>query len=194
MDRAMVSSACLSKPSKACALEYRDGLVIALLALIPLRRRTLAALRIGKHVVKTGQLWGLEIPAVDTKTQRALDYPVSPKLSERIDVYLSTFRCCITRADTHDGLWASDQGRPMDHGSIYAAVCKRTRKAFGFAVNLHRFRHAAATLWSTQDPTNVRGAKDLLGQASFQTTERHYIMAQSRLAGRALARAIGRYE
>ena len=194
MDRALISSECLSGPSKAQALEYRDGLMIALLALIPLRRRTLAALRIGKQVVKSGQLWALEIPAEDTKTRRPLDYPVSPELSERIDVYLSNFRCRIYSTDTHDGLWASDQGRRMDHGSIYAAVRKRTRKAFGFAVNLHRFRHAAATLWSIRDPSNVRGARDLLGQASFQTTERHYIMAQSRLAGRALARAIGRYE
>jgi hypothetical protein len=32
--------------------------------------------------------------------------------------------------------------------------------------------------------------KDILGQASFGTTEKHYIMAQSRLAGRALAAAI----
>jgi len=70
-------------------------------------------------------------------------------------------------------------------------VRRRTRKALGFAVNLHRFRRAAATLWSRQDPANVRGAKDLLGHASFATTEKHYIMAQSRIAGRALARAIG---
>jgi hypothetical protein len=52
----------------------------------------------------------------------------------------------------------------VDHGSIYDAVRRRTRKAFGFPVNLHRFRHAAATFWSTQDPENVRGAKDLLGK------------------------------
>ncbi|MGA7452712.1 MAG: hypothetical protein WBW73_16025 [Rhodoplanes sp.] len=167
MKRAMVSSACLSEPSKAQALEYRDGLMIALLALIPLRRRTLAALRIGKHLVKTGPLWALEIPAEDTKTRRALDYGVSPELSERMDVYLSNFRCRIPGADTHNGLWASDQGCRMDHGSIYAAVCKRTQKAFGFAVNLHRFRHAAATLWSTQDPANVRGAKD---QAAYSAS------------------------
>ena len=57
-------------------------------------------------------------------------------------------------------------------------------------MNLHRFRHAAASFWSIGDPVNVRGAKDLLGQASFGITERHYIMAQSRLAGRALAHAI----
>ena len=77
---------------------------------------------------------------------------------------------------------------------INETVGKRTRQAFGFPVNLHRFRHAAATQWSIQDPTNVRGAKDLLGHSSFKTTEKHYIMAQSRIAGRALARAIGRYK
>jgi hypothetical protein len=37
----------------------------------------------------------------------------------------------------------------------------------------------------------VRGIKDLLGHASFGATdEKHYIMAQSRLAGRVLARAV----
>jgi integrase/recombinase XerD len=78
----------------------------------------------------------------------------------------------------------------MSPDAIYIAVRKRTKKAFGFGVNLHRFRHAAASFWSSYDPVNVRGVKDLLGQASFATTEKHYIMAQSRLAGRALARAI----
>jgi integrase len=78
----------------------------------------------------------------------------------------------------------------MCANGIYLAVHKRTKKAFGFGVNLHRFRHAAATFWSSQDPVNVRGAKDLLGHASFGTTEKHYVMAQSRLAGRALALAV----
>ena len=74
--------------------------------------------------------------------------------------------------------------------AIYLAVRKRTKKAFGFGVNLHRFRHAAASFWSIHDPANVRGVKDLLGHASFSTTEKHYIMAQSRLAGRTLARVV----
>jgi hypothetical protein len=38
----------------------------------------------------------------------------------------------------------------------------------------------------------VRGVKDLLGHTSFDTTEKHYIMAQSRIAGRALASAVDR--
>jgi integrase len=78
----------------------------------------------------------------------------------------------------------------MCANAICLALRKRTQKALGFRVNPHRFRHAAASLWSSQDPVNVRGVKDVLGHASFGTTEKHYIMAQSRLAGRALARAI----
>jgi integrase len=189
MDRA-VTAAEAAGPSKSHAFQYRDGLVIALSALIPLRRRTLAALRIGKQLVKTGDLWALDIPAADTKTRQALDYPISKELCIRIDLYLERFRRRIPGADKHTGLWVSNKQRPMSAIAIGTAVRRRTKKAFGFAVNLHRFRHAAATFWSIWDPLNVRGAKDLLGQASFGITERHYIMAQSRLAGRALARAV----
>ena len=190
MDHAVAEAEAAKRISKAHAFEYRDGLIIALLALIPLRSRTLVALRIGKQLVKTGDLWALDIPAADTKTRRPLDYPISKELCTRIDLYLERFRRRIPGADTHTGLWASNKRRPMSAIAIYNAVRRRTKKAFGFAVNLHRFRHAAASFWSIRDPVNVRGAKDLLGQASFGMTEKHYIMAQSRLAGRALAHAV----
>ena len=190
MDRATTNGDAAENMSNEQALDYRDGLIIALLALIPLRRRTLAALRIGKHLVQSGGLWALEIPAEDTKTKRPLDYPISAELSARIDLYLNQFRCRISGAKAHDGLWPSNQGRSMGDGAIYVAVRQRTLEALGFPINLHRFRQAAATLWSSRDPQNVQGSKDLLGHASFNMTE-NYIMAQSRLAGRALARAIG---
>jgi integrase/recombinase XerD len=177
--------------SKAHAFRYRDGLIIAFLALIPVRSRTLVAMRIGSHLVKTGGLWGLDIPAADTKNKRPLDYPISRELSARIDLYLDRFRRRMPGAEKHTALWASNQGRAMCAMAIYEAVRNRTRKAFGFAVNLHRFRHAAASFWSIRDPVNVRGVKDLLGHTSFgSTTEKHYIMGQSRVAGRVLARAV----
>jgi integrase/recombinase XerD len=189
MDRVVITG----KPATTRSMQtaYRDGLIIALLALIPLRRRTLAALRIGKHLVRSGDLWALDLPAEDIKTKRPLDYPISAELSGRIDWYLDQIRSRIPGAELHDYFWASTRARSMGSKAIYDAVRRRTRKALGFPVNLHQFRRAAATLWSRQDPSNVRGVKDLLGHASFATTEKHYIMAQSRLAGRALARAIG---
>jgi integrase/recombinase XerD len=191
MERAVTNSKEATHITKVDAFDYRDGLIIALLALIPLRRRTIAALRIGKHLVKSGALWSLDIPAKDNKSKRPLEYEILPDMSERIDRYLAQFRCCLPGAEVHKGLWAFNKGQPMDDGTIYDMVRRRTRKAFGFPVNLHRFRAAAGTLWSIHDPANVRGVKDLLGHASFDTTEGHYIMAQSRIAGRALAHAAG---
>ncbi len=190
MDEAMEAAGAVGAVSKACAFDYRDGLMIALLSAIPVRRRTFAALRIGTQLVRSGKLWTLEVGAEHTKNRRELDFAISAQLSARIDLYLEKFRNSIPGADAHDGLWASNKSRAMDHGSIYDMVCRRTRKALGFSVNLHRFRHAAVTFWSIHDPRNVRGAKDLLGHASFATTEKHYIMAQSRMAGRALARIV----
>src|SRR5262249_61710768 len=111
-------------------------------------------------------------------------------ISASIDLYLEQFRRRIPGADKHTSLWPSNKSRPMCANALYLAVAKRTKKTLGFRVNLHRFRHAAASFWSSQDPVNVKGVKDVLGHASFETTEKHYIMAQSRIAGRALAHAI----
>ena len=189
MDEAIDSANARGTVSKGFAFQYRDGLIIALLAVIPLRRRTLTALRIGVQLIRSGNLWALDIPASDMKTAEPIEFLLSAELSERIDLYLEKFRNRIPGATTHDGLWPSNKGRMMDDGSIYDAVRRRTRKAFGFAVNLHRFRHAALTFWSIHDPKNIRGGKDLLGHRSFGTTEKFYIKTQSRTAGRVLADA-----
>ena len=52
MDRAVAEVEGAKRITKAQAFMYRDGLIIALLALIPLRSRTFVALRIGKQLVK----------------------------------------------------------------------------------------------------------------------------------------------
>ena len=190
MDRAIADAEVDECTRSSHAFQYRDGLMIAFLALIPLRSRTFAALRIGHHLKKAGGLWELEIPAADTKSRRPLEFPICDELSKRIDLFLERFREHVPGAASHAALWPSIDGGPMTAGAIYMAINRQTKKAFGFGVSLHRFRHAAASLWSTNDPVNVRGVKDLLGHASFATTEKHYIMSQSRIAGRALARVI----
>jgi integrase len=190
MDRAVTAADAVGRARTRQAIQFRDGLIISALAMVPLRRGTFAALEIDRHLIRVGDHWEFDIPAADTKTRRPLDYSIPKDLSARIDLYLERFRGRIRGSDKHAGLWPSHHSIPMRPESINFAVQKRTRRAFGFGVNLHRFRHAAATFWSIQDPVNVRGAKDLLGQASFATTEKHYIMAQSRVAGQALAKTI----
>ena len=194
--RLMDAALACGKPPTSWRVQtgFRDGLIIALLALIPLRRRTLSGLRIGKQLIKSGDRWFLDIPAENVKSKRPLDYLISQELSERIDVYVNQIRSQTAGSDTHDYLWACSRGGPMRGRGIYGAVRRRTRKALGFPINLHRFRRAAPTFWSIRDPANVRGAKDLLGHASFATTEKYYLMSQSRIAGRAFARVINNVE
>ena len=79
MDRAIANGK--STKRRSVQTSFRDGLIIALLALVPLRRRTLAALRIGKHLVRSGNVWVLDIPAEDIKTKRPAEYPISAELS-----------------------------------------------------------------------------------------------------------------
>ena len=88
-------------------------------------------------------------------------------------------------------MWASAKGVPLTGNAIYDAVCRRTRKAFGQAVNLHLFRDGAATFWALRDPTRVRGVSGLLGHDP-RTTERHYNQANGIRAGRTLADALAR--
>ncbi len=191
MDEVVAETADLKEIPKASAIKYRDGLLIALLSLVVPRRRTLTALRLKQHLIRAGELWALDIPARDAKGKRPLDFALPPNLCERIDLYLRKFRPRLPGSNRHSGLWPSNKSQPMSASSIYRAVCEWTKKAFGFSVNPHRFRHAAGTLWSIEDPKNVQGVKDLYGHASFEkTTEAHYMMGQSRMAGRALARAI----
>jgi integrase/recombinase XerD len=176
--------------AKKDALTYRDGLIIALLAAVPLRKRALAALTVNRHLVKVGSGWLLDIPAADTKTRRALEFPIPDALSDSMNLYLTMFRTAITGANRYQGLWPSAKACPLRGGAIYDAVRRRTFERFVVPVNLHRFRGAAGNLWSISDPENVRGAKDLLGHTGFGTTERHYIAPQSRLAGRAFAKVL----
>jgi integrase/recombinase XerD len=190
MDQAASEAANRNEISKDTAMNYRDGLLITLLSLLVPRRRTVTALRVGKQLVKTGDLWALDIPPEDVKGKRPLDFALSRDFCNRIDLYLQKYRPRIPGAMNHTALWPSNKGGAMSAGAIYDTVCKRTKKKFGLPVNPHRFRHAAGTLWSITDPKNVRGVKDLLGHASFKPTEAHYLLGQSRHAGRTLANAI----
>ena len=126
----------------------------------------------------------------DTKTRRAMEFPIPDDLSEPIDLYLtrSAARSRVQRTTMDFGRrqgadpWVADQ-------SMTRFVVE-LQKHWASPVNLHRFRRAAGNLWSISDPANVRGVKDLLGHTDFGTTEKHYIGAQSRLAGRALAKVL----
>src|SRR5262249_19338297 len=70
------------------AVLFRDGLIIALLALRPIRRKNLAGLMIGVHVLKTAMGWRLFLPAAEVKNRQEYDQDIPAEIGTLLDQYL----------------------------------------------------------------------------------------------------------
>ena len=182
-----------SSPSTARqrAVDYRDGLMIALLAARPLRRRNFVRLELGRHLVHDQGSWRLQVPGEETKTGRPIALPFPTALAPALERYLAVHRPVLAalRGRWHQpagtALWLSAHGSPITEMTFYDRIRQLTAAAFGAAVNPHLFRDAAATSLAIQDPAQVRIAAQILGHGSFATTERHYNLARSLDAGQA---------
>jgi integrase/recombinase XerD len=166
-------------------LIFRDGLLTAFVALRPLRRKNLTGLTLELHVVRIAMEWHIVISDNETKTSAPLEYPWPEALVAALERYLSKYRpvLCALRGRWYrpagNALWISSHGSPMTAQAIYEQITKRTKAAFGKAVNPHLFRDIAATTLAHADPKRVRVAAQLLGHRNFGTTERFYLQADT---------------
>jgi site-specific recombinase XerD len=167
------------------ALQFRDGLIIALLAARPLRLRNLANLELERTLVARGNGWWIDIPGEETKTGQPIDVPWPAALNAALATYLAVYRPILgrlrnrwTRPVGH-ALWVSTHGSPMGYFALADTIEKRTRTAFGRSVNPNLFRDCAATSIAIEDPAHVRIASQILGHRSVATTERYYNQAQT---------------
>ena len=169
----------------SAAVLHRDGLLIALLALVPLRRRNLAGLLIGRNMVDINGTWLIALDAAEMKTHAPIEIGWPEELAAPLFTYLTVHRPLLSSRvgrwskPIDSALWVSSHGSPMTEMGIYLRVRQHTRGAFGVAINPHLFRDAAATTLAIADPENVRVAAPLLGHRTFTTTERHYQQAKS---------------
>lgn len=159
------------------SITYRDGLIIALLAARPIRRRNLAAIRIGTELQKIGNHWCLIFEAGQTKQSRHLEFLLPKELTRYIDVYIEDYRNRLLRNEQHKYLWVSTRGGALCAGQLYSRITKRTAAEFGTPINPHLFRDCAATTLARRDPAHVNVAVSVLGHADLRTIERYYNQA-----------------
>lgn len=172
------------------AIAYRDGLIIAMLICRPIRRRNLAAMRLGRHLVEAGGRWHLVFHLEETKAHRHYEAPLPEFLEPLLEHYLNLIRPRFPKAFDHDGVWASAKGCPLSDSALFDRVAKRTQAAFGRPINLHLFRDIAVTEIAYLDPANIGMAPDLLSHADQRSVDRHYNQSSQIRAGRALADAM----
>jgi integrase/recombinase XerD len=176
------------------ARQFRDGLMIALLAARPLRRRNFARIELGRHLAEAEGGYALRFTGEETKTGRPIDAPLPNALIVPLQRYLSDYRPILLASNgrwrsrgavmqQERALWVSGDGSAMTEIAIYFRIRKLTRERFGHVVNPHLFRDCTATSIAVEDPEHVHIISSILDH-TLQTSERHYIHAQALEASR----------
>lgn len=171
----------------AAARDYRDGLLIALLALRQVRSKNLLMIELGRHLVERDGALSLLFTAVETKTKRPYAKPWPAMLHEPLDRYRRVVRPILISAGAPRNpdhpvrpagafLWIAQCGTPLTAGALQKLLKRHTGPRFGRVVTAQRFRHSAASTGANEDPDNVALIADLLGHANLRTTERAYIV------------------
>jgi integrase/recombinase XerD len=182
---------------KERAIVYRNGLSIAVLASRPLmRRNNLAAIRIGKHLIKDGPVYRLQFTGDEMKGRRARGGPLPVILTDRIERYTALYRPALlgSKSDTKRALWISGMGRPIFPKAMSNRIGVVTECAFGRRITTHEFRHAAASSIAKEDPAHVGIVTTIVGHTDYRTTESYYIFAEEHAAFKRLDAVIERLE
>jgi integrase/recombinase XerD len=155
------------------AVQHRNGLLLAMLAVRAPRQRSLAALTLGEHVVRSGDEYRLVFTTGDLKTQRHLEYPLPASLAPAITAYLEVHRPVLLQGARHAWFWVNKVGHRLRQGGIEGVVRRASKARFGTAFGTHRFRHSAATVALLTDPTHPGSVAAMLG-ASPAVVQAHY--------------------
>ena len=167
------------------ATDYRNGLMIALLACCPIRLKNFAALTLGETLLQVEDSWWIALAAEQTKEGRADERRVPDFLASRIDRYVEGHRETLSRSSRSSRrVWiSSNDGEPMSYLGVEEVITRTTKKMTGVAVSPHLFRTSAATTAALHAGKMPHLASSILDHRDQATTQRHYNKASSLAAG-----------
>jgi len=176
--------------SRMDALRYRDGLIIAFLAFVPIRSKNLTALDIGRHLVREGDRWFVIIPREEAKTGVAIEFAIPELLESYLAFYLDVVRQRLLRGPACTALWVNSKGGPLSYLLIYRLISGHSKDRLGVHITPHDARDAAATTWAVAAPAQIGVARDLLAHRDLRTTINYYNRARGIEASRAYRQVI----
>src|SRR5262249_18353903 len=130
------------------ARQIRNGLMVAMLAMHPIRLKNFAALEIGRSLVEIKDSWWIVLSASETKEDRPDERRIDDLLQPALDRYLKKYRPLLAGADqsTVAALWlSSNDGNPMTYDGVARAITDTTRSTVGVPVSPHLFRTSVAS-------------------------------------------------
>ena len=180
----------------ARARQVRNGLMVALLGMCPIRLKNFAALEIGRSFVETKGRWWIVLSASETKEHRPDERPVDELLKPVIERYLSRYRPVLARTDNPpSALWlSSNDGAQMSYDGVERVIKTTTVTTVGVDVSPHLFRTSAASTVATRGGDNPHLASALLHHKHTSVTNARYNRASSSSAAESLRQIIRQYQ
>ena len=172
--------------------QYRDGLIICLLAARALRRRSFVAMQLGVHLFRGDAGWRIRLEPDDVKNRRWIEVGAPRTLEPWLDRYLSEIRPALLRrtkrgvdpacaAQANTALWPSADGTALTESGLTGAIWKRSGRKFTIPFATHRFRHAVGSYAPVDDPEHPGIATSLLAIGT-RMHEKHYNRARDHVA------------
>jgi integrase len=179
----------------AQATQVRNGLMVALLAFCPIRRKNFAALEIGRSFVEIHGTWWIVLSASETKENRPDERPINELLTPVIDRYLGQYRSVLARTDNPPpALWlSSNDGAPISDKQVAGVIRRTTLATVGIEVSPHMFRTSGASAAATHGGENPYLASALLHHTHPSVTNAHYNRATSLSAAESLRLIVRQY-
>ena len=173
------------KTALARAVGVRNGLLIVLLALHPIRIKNFSALIIADTFINVDGRWWLHIPSEDTKSHRVDERQVPEFITAAVNSYVKTHRAVLCRGDAGNlALWVSSTtGRQLTTKNLGTLISKLTRETIGIDVSPHLFRTAGASTAAVYGGNHPHLASALLNHRDPRVTEEHYNRATTFSAG-----------
>jgi site-specific recombinase XerD len=177
------------------ARQVRNGLMVAMLAMHPIRLKNFAALEIGRSLIEVKGSWWIVLSASETKEDRPEERRVDDLLKLALDRYLRKHRVALAGADRPPpALWlSSNDGAPMSYAGVERVIIDTTQSTVGVAVSPHLFRTSIASSAAMHGGANPHLASALLHHRGSSVTEEHYNRASSLSAAESLRNIMQTY-
>ena len=176
----------------ARARGVRNGLMVALLALCPIRLKNFAGLEIGSSFKEVDGSWWIALPGHLTKSRRPDERRVPALLNRFVELYLNQSRPLLLKsARPTNALWiSSTTGGRLTTKNLGTLISKITLETIGVDVSPHLFRTAAASTAAAYGGNIPHLASAVLNHTNPRVTEEHYNRATSIGASRTYAEII----
>ncbi|WP_439598189.1 hypothetical protein [Falsiroseomonas sp.] len=162
----------------------RTAVVIEILLVCPLRRRSMLALRLDEHLQRLDprgrRITHLVLQPEDMKNETPMEWPLPSETAALVEDYIRAFRLALA---TPDNPWLFPSGPGVLSENRFSEMVETViAQEVGVDVNVHLVRHFAAWLHLKAHPGAYEDVRRVLGHRSLETTIENYVAFEAAMS------------